>query len=54
MVFESVCLLDMIVLGMFRAHIGWKKSFEIFSGEVSTKSSPKIAQNGKNEKMKNF
>ena len=42
MVFESVCLVDMIVSGMFRAHVGWKKSFEIFSGEVSTKSSPKI------------
>ena len=30
MVFESVCLVDMIVLGMFRADIGWKKSFENF------------------------
>ena len=48
MVFESVCLVDMIVSGMFRAHVGWNKSFEIFSGEVWTKSSPKIAQNGKN------
>ena len=44
MVFDSVCLVDMIVLGMFRADIGW---FEIFSGEVSTKSSPKMAQNDK-------
>ena len=47
MVFDSVCLVDMIVLGMFRADIGWKKSFEIFSGEVSTKpsvKSPKIAK----------
>ena len=41
MVFDSVCLVDMIVLGMFRADIGW---FEIFSGEVSTKSSVKTAK----------
>ena len=47
MVFDSVCLVDMIVLGMFRADIEWKKSFEIFSGEVSTKSSPKMAHNDK-------
>ena len=47
MVFDSVCLVDMIVLGMFRADIGWEKSFENFFGEVSTKSSPKMAQNDK-------
>ena len=25
MVFESVCLVDMIVLDMFRTHVGWKE-----------------------------
>ena len=47
MVFDSVCLVDMIILNMFRADIGWKKSFENFSGEVSTKSSAKMAHNDK-------
>ena len=33
MVFESVCLVDMIVLDMFRTHVGWRKSFEKFFGQ---------------------
>ena len=48
MVFESVCLVDMIVLDMFRTHVGWKGSrSKIFSDEVSREPSWKIAQNGK-------
>ena len=33
MVFESVVLVDMIVLDMFRTHVGWRKSFEKFFGQ---------------------
>ena len=41
-------LVDMIVLDMFRTHVGWRKSFKIFSDHVSSEPSRKIAQNGKN------
>ena len=49
MVFDSVCLVDMIVLGMFRAHIGWKKSFENFFWRISTRSSVKTAKIAKSK-----
>ena len=55
MVFESVCLVDMIVLDMFRTHVGWKEVVRIFfSREVSREPSQKISQNGKMAKSKPF
>ena len=53
MVFESVCLVDMIALDMFRTHVGWKEVVRIFFlCEVSREPSRKIAQNSKNGLVK--